>query len=238
MTISSTSSICLECNSRAIECLQEGDPCEATRLLKVALTRLQSDMTFIKFQNNAAAPQDDVASCFTYGSIYGISVSPDLLTASLFQSQDNLFPCYFRAFEVDENAQESLNTSTTFVIVLYNLALSMLLESQYKGRRISRHEIAVVLQMFQAALKAANVLWDNGHREEVLYLVLGITTNLGFLHSLCHNVKEARDHLLLAVDLVGHAAAEDVVPLEDYEFFYTSTCMFSSGVNLNIAPAA
>ena len=82
------------------------------------------------------------------------------------------------------------------------------------------------------------MLWDNGQREEVLYLVLGITSNLGFLNSLCHNVREAREHLLLAVDLMGHPSVEDVVPLEDYQFFYTSTCMFASGVNLNIAPAA
>jgi hypothetical protein len=238
MSASKTTSLCLDCNSQAIECLQQGNPREASCLLKVALARIQSDITILQTPANSLSDHDHFMSCFTYGSIYGVSVSPDLLSSPLFQTQDNLFSCYFRAFEVDENAQDSINVSTVFVIILYNLALSILLEGVYKGRQMSRHEISSVIYTFQAALKAANVLWDAGHLEEVLCLVLGITSNLGFLHGLCHNVKEAREHLFLAVDLVGHPAAEDVVPLEDYEFFYSSTCMFASGIRMDIAPAA
>jgi hypothetical protein len=233
-----TTSLCLDCNSQAIECLQQGNPREASRLLKVALARIQSDVTILQTPANSLSKHDQFMSCFTYGSIYGVSVSPDLLSGPFFQTQDSLFSCYFRAFEVDENAQESINVSTVFVIILYNLALSILLEGAHKGRRISRHEISIVIHMFQAALKAANVLWEAGHFEEVLCLVLGITSNLGFLHGLCQNVKEAREHLFVAVNLVGHPAAEDVVPLEDYEFFYSSTCMFASGIHMDIAPAA
>ena len=233
MINSNPTSLCLDCNSKAIECLQQGNPCEASRLLNVALSVLQeTDITISQPKRDHSMP------CFIYGSIYGVSVSPDLLRHPFFDTHDNLFSCYFRAFEVDENAQESLNNSTVYVIVLYNLALSLLLDALYKGRRINQQELTTIVQMFQASLKTANVLWDQGHLEEVLCLVLGIITNLGFLHGLCHNVREAQEHLILAVYLVGHPAAENVVPLEDYESFYASTCMFSSGVHMNVAPAA
>jgi hypothetical protein len=239
MDLSHTTSLCLDRNSQAIECLQQGNPREASRLLKGALALIQSDVTVLKTPANSLSNKNDqVMSYFTYGTIYGVSVSPDLLRTPFFQTQDNLFSCYFRAFEVDENAQESINVSTVFVIILYNLALSILLDGARTGRRISRHELSNVIHMFQASLKAANVLWEEGHFEEVLCLVLGITSNLGFLHSLCHNVKEAREHLFLAVDLVRHPSAEDVVPLEDYEFFYSTTCMFASGIRMDTAPTA
>ena len=228
------SSVYLKCNSEAIDKLQQGNAAEASKILRVALSHLQAELGAMRKENQHLYKSH---SSYTYGSIYGVSIESNL-ESTLLKSPDNLFSFYFRAFEVDENAQECLNLSTAFVVLIYNLALSMLFEVASRGQ-ISRTELQTIIHMFQTAMRAANVLWDQGgYEDELLCLALGITTNLGYLHCFAQDAKQARDHLVLAVDLVGHPSAEDAVPLEDYEFFYNSTCMFSSGVALNAAPAA
>jgi hypothetical protein len=224
----------LRCNSDAIDKLQQGNAHEASQILRLALSHLQTELAAMRKVNH---PLCYSPSNYTYGSIYGVTI-PNNLESTLLQSQDNLFSFYFRAFEVDENAQECLNLSTAFVVLIYNLGLSMLFEVASRGA-IGRNELNTIIHMFQTAMRAANVLWDQGgFDDELLCLALGITNNLGYLHCLAQDPKQARDHLVLAVDLVAHPAAEDAIPLEDYEFFYHSTCMFSSGVHLNAAPAA
>ena len=231
----SSPSVYLKCNSEAIEKLQEGNASEASTILRTALSHLQSELATTKPQPPCG--DDCPCSTYTYGSIYGVSVATNL-ESSLLRSTDNLFSFYFRAFEVDEFAQECLNLNTAFVVLIYNLALSMLLEVSQRGR-ITRFEMDTIIKMFQTAMRAANVLWDQGgYDEELLCLALGLASNLGYLHSLSHDSRQAKEHLILAVDLIHHPAAEDAVPMEDYDFFYSSTCMFSSGVALNRAPIA
>jgi len=234
-TTMSHATIYLKCNSDAVEKLQQGNASEASSILRVALAHLQSEVAAT--QNKCPNPAVCRSSAYIYGSIYGVSVMEGLEN-SMLKSPDNLFSFYFRAFEVDENAQGFLNLSTAFVVMIYNLALSMLFEVAQRGR-MRRDELDTIIQMFQTAMRAADVLWDQGgYDEELLCLALGITSNLGYLHGLAYDSKQAREHLILAVDLINHPAAEDAVPMEDYEFFYGSTSMFSSGVELNIAPAA
>lgn len=239
---SATTGSFISCNGVAVRLMQRGKHEEAYNLLKMTISRLQSKVSASRRRksriNFYEALREEKKTIVNDTSIYSMSVCTGKARAYFLQTQQNIFTFYTKAFVIDEELEDKeVSLSTIFTVLTYNMGMAQFIGSTLNGREVESIRIQHNIKVFEAAMKATNEVLDD---PTLCSLVVALTFNLGYLHYLCYNFQEIREHLRLAVRLVTCPMCEESVPEDDYDFFYSSICMFADGgmQQLHLAPAA
>jgi hypothetical protein len=256
-TTASKGSATTEWNTRAVAYLQEGDVDKCVLIIKDELACVRAD--FEKF----AAQEGDHESmdledgqerpCFP--AIHSVPLSCDDKASSLWDSPNNLFSFFPRAFVLEQDhavtGKDQGNDARYAVVLLYNLALAYHTEAarhfQRKGASCYMHQrsLDAAVRLYQSALQIADSSWDEADFEDGRCLLLATLNNLGFISShrmefleTCHCIGMMCE--LIDLENAAYASSNgSSLSDTDFELFFQSVFTFLDPASqLHLAPAA
>lgn len=237
----------------AVRLMEKGRHEEAYHLLRRSCGSLQNKLATsrkLRYSSQGSfrhESQPSFCGTLTHGwkmspaRLFSVPVHTGKARSVFIQTQENIFSVYAKAFEIETVGiadEEETSLASIFVVLAYNMGLALFIGSTLSGSRVLPSQIQHNIRVFEAAMRAMNGIQQQ-QGMGLLHVVLALTFNLGYLHNLNYSFQETRDHLSRALELISCPRIEESVSREDYDFFYSSMCMFTDrGMELHLAPAA
>lgn len=228
----------LQINSLGVAQLRQKDGSTAIKTMRHGLSCLKDHYSrspsMERKQEECKDVKDEPCSSDSKLGIIPIDCRTELVN----DTNENLFPVYTRAFELQDIPTNESGHSRILVALLYNIALAHHLGSPQEG-----YETPVALESLQRAQTfyqfAMNVIRSDFTQDDVVdfkVVLMAIVNNLGYIHNHFRNFPEMRECLRLMNQLIRSPSICNEISYEDYEIF--SRGAFAYIEELAVAPAA